>query len=251
MRTAHARHALPTTSPQRLRRLTALAGLCTALAVPLTALPADASVLTTASTGVANASPVLSQGSRGAAVMDVQRRVKVTVDGRFGPLTRAAVVRFQRAHGLAADGIVGRRTWAALRGAAPSRAARSSTGAAVPAASSRGAAAVREAARHAGQPYRYGAAGPTAFDCSGFVQYVYGRVGVSLPRTSSAQAAAVRRVPQSAKRPGDLIAMRSGGRVTHVGIYAGANTMWVARHTGTTITRQKLWTSSYTVGRVA
>lgn len=249
MRTAHARHALPTTSPQRVRRLTVLAGLCTALAVPLTALPADASVLTTASAGTAAASPLLRQGSRGAAVVDVQRRVRAAADGRFGPRTRAAVVRFQRARHLSTDGVVGPRTWAALRGAAPSRTASSSARTAA-ASSSRGAAVVREAARHAGQPYRYGAAGPRAFDCSGFVQYVYGRVGVSLPRTSSAQAAAVRRVPQSAKRPGDLIAMRSGGRVTHVGIYAGANTMWVARHTGTTIARQKLWTSSYSVGRV-
>ena len=45
--------------------------------------------------------------------------------------------------------------------------------------------------------------------------------------------------------------MRSGGRVTHVGIYAGSNTMWVARRSGTTITRQKLWTSNYRVGRFA
>lgn len=110
---------------------------------------------------------------------------------------------------------------------------------------------LREASRHRGKPYSYGARGPRSFDCSGYVQYVYSRVGVSVPRTSRAQAAASRPVPKAAKRNGDLIIMRAGGRVTHVGIYAGSNTMWVARRSGTTITRQKLWTSNYRVGRFA
>jgi hypothetical protein len=39
--------------------------------------------------------------------------------------------------------------------------------------------------------------------------------------------------------------------VTHVGIYAGDDTIWVARRTGTTITQQRLWTTAYTVGRFA
>jgi peptidoglycan hydrolase-like protein with peptidoglycan-binding domain len=44
----------------------------------------------------------------------LQRLLHVAVDGEFGPETLAAVERFQRAHGLAANGIVGPRTWAAL-----------------------------------------------------------------------------------------------------------------------------------------
>ena len=110
---------------------------------------------------------------------------------------------------------------------------------------------IREASRHRGKPYSYGARGPRSFDCSGYVQYVDSRVGISVPRTSRAQAAKSRPVPKAAKRNGDLIIMRAGGRVTHVGIYAGSNTMWVARRSGTTITRQKLWTSNYRVGRFA
>ena len=43
--------------------------------------------------------------------------------------------------------------------------------------------------QYVGSPYVYEAAGPNAFDCSGFVQYVYAQMGISLPRTSGAQAA--------------------------------------------------------------
>jgi hypothetical protein len=58
-------------------------------------------------------------GERGKAVAAVQQRlaanrVCVAVDGDFGPLTRRAVLAFQRAHGLAADGVVGPVTWGAL-----------------------------------------------------------------------------------------------------------------------------------------
>jgi NlpC/P60 family/Putative peptidoglycan binding domain len=58
-------------------------------------------------------------GERSKAVATVQQRlaanrVCVAVDGDFGPLTRRAVIAFQRAHGLAADGVVGSRTWGAL-----------------------------------------------------------------------------------------------------------------------------------------
>ncbi|MDP9183913.1 MAG: NlpC/P60 family protein, partial [Actinomycetota bacterium] len=40
---------------------------------------------------------------------------------------------------------------------------------------------MNEAARHKGQPYVYGAAGPTRFDCSGFTLYVFSRFGKRLP----------------------------------------------------------------------
>ncbi len=65
--------------------------------------------------------PTLIQGSSGAAVSELQTRLRnagysVDVDGQFGPQTKNAVVAFQRAKGLEADGIVGPKTWAAIGG---------------------------------------------------------------------------------------------------------------------------------------
>src|SRR3954463_13451617 len=57
---------------------------------------------------------LLSFGDVGPAVAAVQARVGTAADGIFGPLTRAAVARFQRSHGLSASGVVDARTWAAV-----------------------------------------------------------------------------------------------------------------------------------------
>jgi cell wall-associated NlpC family hydrolase len=79
--------------------------------------------------------------------------------------------------------------------------------------------------RYVGTRYRYGGESPAeGFDCSGFVQFVYGRNGVELPRTSSQQASAGRAAPRelTALQPGDLMFFATGGRrVDHVAIYAG------------------------------
>lgn len=66
---------------------------------------------------------VLSYGSEGDEVLEMQQLLANSgytdvgqLDGRFGPLTQAALVRFQTDFGLAADGVCGDRTWAMLRG---------------------------------------------------------------------------------------------------------------------------------------
>ncbi len=109
---------------------------------------------------------------------------------------------------------------------------------------------VAEAARHDGKDYEYGATGPDAFDCSGYVQYVFGQLGVELPRTSGEQYAASQKVARSDKRPGDLIAIHSSsGRVTHVAVYAGGGDMWVASTGSDRVRLQSIYTDRYRVGR--
>lgn len=272
-------HAAPSCARRNAQAAVLVTGLTASLGLPAFAGTAAAApipagspaatvlahpVLAPASTGTSSAT--LRLGSRGGAVADLQRLLGVGADGVFGPRTHGAVVAFQRSKALTADGIVGAKTWAALRGGrvsplpvAPVRALAAPAPAPAPApaaapapapASSLAERAIQEASRHAGKPYVYGAAGPNAFDCSGFTQYVFGTLGVSLPHSSAAQHRMAHRVPKSEVRLGDLVFMRYGGRVSHVGIYAGNNTMWVARRSGTTITQQTIWTSDFEVGRV-
>lgn len=115
----------------------------------------------------------------------------------------------------------------------------------------RGARLIAEARRHYGKPYRWGATGPSSFDCSGFTRFVFAREGLSLPRTSRQQYAATTRIAKADKRVGDLIFLHSSsGRVYHVGIYAGGNRMWAATSAGDIIRTQAIRTTRYKVGRV-
>jgi cell wall-associated NlpC family hydrolase len=115
------------------------------------------------------------------------------------------------------------------------------------AASGVGARAVSIASRFLGTPYRYGGSSPRGFDCSGLVQYVYGQLGVKLPRTAAAQAGAVKRIPRSQARPGDLVLFPGGG---HIGIYVGDGKMLDAPHTGTVVQIRKIYSSNVSFGRV-
>lgn len=113
--------------------------------------------------------------------------------------------------------------------------------------------AVQVAANQKGDPYSYGAAGPNRFDCSGLTLFVYKKVGKSLVHNAAGQYRQTRHIAKTNKRPGDLIFYTSNGSasgITHVAIYAGNGYTWVARHSGTTVTKQAIYTSAYIVGRV-
>jgi peptidoglycan DL-endopeptidase CwlO len=101
------------------------------------------------------------------------------------------------------------------------------------------------ASRYVGVPYVSGGASPSGFDCSGFTQYVFSLVGISLPRTADAQRAATTRV--SNPQPGDLVFF--GSPAYHVGIYAGNGMMWDSPRSGKAVALRSIWSSSVTYGR--
>ena len=114
-----------------------------------------------------------------------------------------------------------------------------------------GSAYIQEAARHNGQPYVYGAMGPTRFDCSGFTKYVFSRFGKSLPHSSSAQYGYVHHIAKSYKQVGDILFFRnSSGTINHVGIYAGGSYMWDAPKSGDHVRKRVIYSSNYSVGRI-
>ncbi|WP_100835842.1 C40 family peptidase [Kitasatospora fiedleri] len=101
-----------------------------------------------------------------------------------------------------------------------------------PASSSFSGNAVGAAASKLGSWYSYGAAGPSTFDCSGLMQWAYKQAGVSIPRTSQAQAGAGTSLGTNIAnaRPGDLIIYY--GDQHHVGMYVGNGQIIHAPHTG-------------------
>jgi len=86
-------------------------------------------------------------------------------------------------------------------------------------ASGRAAAAVGYALAQVGDYYSYGAAGPSAFDCSGLTMMAWAQAGVGLPHSSSAQFGSGPHVSSNDLAPGDLVFYYSP--ISHVGIYIG------------------------------
>jgi cell wall-associated NlpC family hydrolase len=98
---------------------------------------------------------------------------------------------------------------------------------------SRGLRAVQIANHLTGIPYVWGGASPrSGFDCSGLVQYVYRKIGVSLPHYTVSLYGHGRSVARSRLRPGDLVFFSGLG---HVGIYAGHGKYIHAPRRGTTV----------------
>ena len=87
-----------------------------------------------------------------------------------------------------------------------------------------------------GRPYVYGAAGPTAFDCSGLVKWSFTQAGLAMPRVAADQAMTGPPMPVSQLEPGDLLFYRTDPadpmHISHVAIYIGNGKMVQAPHTG-------------------
>jgi cell wall-associated NlpC family hydrolase len=105
---------------------------------------------------------------------------------------------------------------------------------------------LRVAWRYRGVPYVWGGTTPRGFDCSGFVRYVFARVGVYLPRVTYSQMRYGRRISQRHLRPSDVIFLDGGG---HVGIYLGHGMIEDANHTGGWVAQRPLRFYNYYTAR--
>ena len=159
-------------------------------------------------------------GDRGQEVIEIQKQLAVlhynvgTVDGVFGPATEKAVKEFQAAKGLKVDGIVNDVTYRNLlnKDLPPDRYGNHMTTRSI----------LKTAYSMLGVPYMFGGMSPGGFDCSGFVCYVYGKAGISLPRMADTQYDAVVHIPRGNLQTGDLVFFETYcPGPSHVGIYVG------------------------------
>ncbi len=98
--------------------------------------------------------------------------------------------------------------------------------------------AIAYAKQQLGKPYRWAAAGPGSFDCSGLTMMAWGRGGTSLPHYSVAQFAQSTRVSMKDARPGDLLFWSNNGSpsgIHHVALYLGGGQFIEAPRTGTNV----------------
>ncbi|WP_334143195.1 C40 family peptidase [Rhabdothermincola sp.] len=177
------------------------------------------------------------------AAVDEQAAIKSKLDGEIAQLVReeqerkAAEARQraeEQARQQAAQRSAGTRaSQPSPAGGPPPRTAPTAPGPAIddsppPAVGSGAAAAVAAGMSKIGAPYVWAAAGPNAFDCSGFTMWAWAQGGKSLPHYSGAQYAMSRRISQAEAQPGDLVFFwgpGESGDPGHVGLYIGGGQM--------------------------
>lgn len=196
--------------------------------------------------------------------------------GYFGEITKNAVVNFQKRNGLSADGLAGAKTMSILRSGNAKKASKpatssgnagggstggstgggsSSGGSGIPSGSGgatvSGSAAnlIAIASSKIGCPYVWGAKGPNAFDCSGFVYWCLNQAGVGVSYMTSSgwrNPGRFRKVSYNELQAGDIIVV-SG----HVGIVAGGGTIIDASSSNGRVVHRSLgswWQSHFITG---
>lgn len=117
----------------------------------------------------------------------------------------------------------------------------------LPTASTVGAQALQDALTKVGDPYVWGAAGSSEFDCSGLVVWAYSQLGISLPHYTGDLWNSGVHISQNDLEPGDLVFFYAD--ISHVGIYIGNGLMVDAATYGVGVIVQPVTWSNY-VGAV-
>lgn len=180
--------------------------------------------------------PALHRGDKGGDVLRLQRTLqslgwtKVDLNSRYDAKTVKVVKAAQKQRHLSKTGKATAALWKALQNGKIAGPATSISG--------KGAKALAFAKRQLGEKYRYGAAGPNAWDCSGLTLGAWKAAGVKLPHNSAAQYHRGKHISKSHLKPGDLVFFYSGP--SHVAIYAGHGKVIHAPHPGAKVSYIKM-----------
>ena len=178
----------------------------------------------------------LQKNSTGTQVVQLQKQLQALgykikeINGVFDNSTYRAVITFQRDHKLKINGIVDKKTAKAISEAKPRQgAAGLPAGAGVKAPETKPflprhkvQPLIKTAKKYIGVPYQFGGATPKAFDCSGYLQYVFSQHGISLPRTADLQYKLGKNTTMNKLEAGDLVFFSTyEAGASHCGIYLG------------------------------
>lgn len=158
-------------------------------------------------------------GDQGEDIAELQDKLvglgyDVIADGAFGPAMAEAVKEFQKSCGIKADGLIGPATYKALLDKDMPEITRGVSYIA--------GTIVAAATDYIGVPYVFGGTSPYGFDCSGYVQYVFAKSGISLPRTADVQYEVGTPISTTDLVTGDLVFFSTYTYgASHVGIYVG------------------------------
>ena len=192
--------------------------LLTAFLVAMIALPVSLGF-------AAKKNAPLKVGDKGWKVKTVQTKLntlglKTPLTGKYSRDLEKQVRIFQKTHKLPVTGKVDDKTYFRINEAAFEKEGIHGV---------KGKDVVRTASKYKGVPYSFGGTTPRAFDCSGFVQYVFKKHKADLPRTADLQYEKGLFVTMRQLKPGDLVFFTTyEPGASHVGIYAGNGLFWSA-----------------------
>ena len=158
-------------------------------------------------------------GDQGEEIAEIQGQLvllgyDVMADGTFGAATVDAIKEFQKTQGIKADGLIGPATYSALLGKDMPDISSSANYIANR--------IIASSMDYIGVPYVFGGTTPYGFDCSGYVQYIFAKAGISIPRTADVQYEFGTPISTTELIPGDLVFFTTYTYgASHVGIYLG------------------------------